>query len=106
MSTDAAVAGYPEWSLGDRLRKARRQSGLTQAQMADRLGEKDSTYAAWELDLSGPRGADKLLKVAKRVQMATGVAAGFILGLDEPGPRSGPDGGGLPHLDSNQKPFD
>jgi transcriptional regulator with XRE-family HTH domain len=80
MSTSAAhdAIPIPEWTLGDRLRKARRQVHLSQAEFADRLGENQKTYAAWELDTSFPRN---VLTVAKRVEAMTGIPAGWVLGV-------------------------
>lgn len=71
----------PEWSLGDRLRKARRLSQLGQAEFADRLGQNQKTYAAWELDTSQPRN---VVAVAKRIEALTGIPAGWILEVDDP----------------------
>ena len=41
-----------EWTLGDRLYKARRSANLTQAQVADALGVSRALVSRWELDLS------------------------------------------------------
>lgn len=78
-----AGAVIPQWSLGDRLRKARRTMGLSQAEFAKRLGENVKTYAAWELDTSAPRN---VVAVAKRVEIATGVSAAWVLGVEPPEP--------------------
>lgn len=42
-------------TLGDRLAGAREAAGMTQEQLATRLGVKPKTLAAWEDDLSEPR---------------------------------------------------
>lgn len=69
----------PEWTLGDRLRKARRLAQLGQAEFAERLGQNQKTYAAWELDTSHPRN---LVAVAKRIEALSGVPAAWLLGID------------------------
>lgn len=68
----------PEWTLGDRLRKIRRVTGMSQAAFAEHLGENQKTYAAWELDTSAPRN---VVAVAKKIELISGVPAPWILGL-------------------------
>jgi transcriptional regulator with XRE-family HTH domain len=50
-------------TFGDRLAGAREAAGMTQAQLARRLGVKTSTLTGWEDDLSEPR-ANKLSMMA------------------------------------------
>lgn len=50
-------------TFGDRLTAAREAQGLTQAQLAKRLGVKQRTVEGWENDTSEPR-ANKLQMVA------------------------------------------
>jgi len=50
-------------TFGDRLAGAREQSGMSQSQLAKRLGVKLKTLKAWENDLSEPR-ANKLSMMA------------------------------------------
>jgi transcriptional regulator with XRE-family HTH domain len=45
----------PEWTLADRLRKARLASGLTQEEFADQLGAKPGAYTHWEAGRNTPR---------------------------------------------------
>ena len=52
-------------TFGDRLAGAREAAGMTQSQLARRLGVKKATIAAWENDLSEPR--------ANKLQMLSGV---------------------------------
>lgn len=52
-------------TFGDRLAGAREAMGLTQAQLAKRLGVKAKTLRDWEEDLSEPR--------ANRIQMLSGI---------------------------------
>ena len=47
--------GAESATFGDRLAGAREAAGMSQAQMARRLGVKKATIAAWENDLSEPR---------------------------------------------------
>jgi len=54
-------------TFGDRLAAARDAGGLTQKELAQRLGVKASTLRAWEDDLSEPR--------ANRLSMLSGLLA-------------------------------
>ena len=42
-------------TFGDRMAGAREQAGMSQAQLARRLGVKKGTIVAWEEDRSDPR---------------------------------------------------
>jgi transcriptional regulator with XRE-family HTH domain len=56
----------PEFAtFGDRLAAAREAAGMDQAQMAKRLGVKQSTMRAWEDDMAEPR--------ANRLSMLAGI---------------------------------
>lgn len=50
MSTHEQYELVPEWSLGDRLRKARSLTGMTAAQFAEHIGVSDSTVNSAEGD--------------------------------------------------------
>jgi len=52
-------------TFGDRLAAARESAGLSQKELAKRLGVKPKTIAAWENDISEPR--------ANRLQMLAGL---------------------------------
>ena len=52
-------------TFGDRLAAAREAAGLTQAELAKRLGVKTSVVQAWEDDIKEPR--------ANRLQMLSGM---------------------------------
>ncbi|MEL7255199.1 MAG: helix-turn-helix transcriptional regulator [Pseudomonadota bacterium] len=52
-------------TFGDRLAGAREQAGMTQADLAKRLGVKLSTLKAWEDDFNEPR--------ANKLQMLAGI---------------------------------
>ena len=60
-------------TFGDRLAGARELAGMTQAQLARRLGVKKSTIVAWEEDRSDPR--------ANRLQMVSGLLNVSIIWL-------------------------
>lgn len=82
----------PEWTWGDRLRKVRREAGLTQAGFAAAIEVKEKAYGAWEADANTPPFA-KMREVATRIQLRFGVPRAWMLGVfDEVTP--GPDGGG------------
>lgn len=68
----------PEFSRGDRLAKARDVAGLTQQQLADRLGVKRTTLAAWENDTSQPRNVDRVMT---RYHEETGVDLAWLYGV-------------------------
>ena len=60
-------------TFGDRVAGAREAAGMSQAQLARRLGVKKATIAAWEQDLSEPR--------ANRLSMVAGVLNVSIMWL-------------------------
>ncbi len=67
-------------SLGERIRSARKNRDMSQAQLAVRLGVEQSTIKAWETDKRAPR--------ANRLVMLAGVLdvtfAWLLGGQDEP----------------------
>lgn len=67
METESSEDWFsPESStFGDRLAGAREAAGLTRAELARRMGVKESTIGKWEDDLSEPR--------ANRLQMLSGL---------------------------------
>lgn len=75
----------PRWTLGDRLRKIRREIGADQKLMAEKLGIDKASYANWEYDRSLPRN---LVSVASRIELMTGVPAEWLLGLPAPEPNT------------------
>ncbi|WP_434056286.1 helix-turn-helix domain-containing protein [Georgenia wangjunii] len=108
MSTHAIEEGtwIPEWTLADRLRKARQSTGLRQREFAEKLEVGAPAYAQWESGNNQPRD---IVTLARRIEMLTSIPATWILGLNEERPRpagSGARGGMLPRLDSNQQPSD
>lgn len=66
--------GEPQWTLGDRLAKARRHAGLEQGEMAEKLGVSRAAVSAWENDHNKPnRGEWDLLSLTARWAELTGV---------------------------------
>jgi HTH-type transcriptional regulator, cell division transcriptional repressor len=65
--TSGKTAWYAEdvATFGDRLTAAREMAGLTQADLATKMGVRQKTLAAWESDSSEPRG--------NRLQMVAGM---------------------------------
>ena len=53
-------AGRRDWD-GERIRDLRRHLGLTQRELADRLGTRQQTISEWEIGLYKPRGASSTL---------------------------------------------
>lgn len=68
----------PEWTLGERLAKARRESGWTQAEMAGLLEVSPGAVANWESGHSQPR---TFLETMRGWSELTGVSLGWLLGL-------------------------
>jgi transcriptional regulator with XRE-family HTH domain len=73
-------------TFGDRLAGAREAAGMSQSQIARRLGVKKATIAAWENDLSEPR-ANRLSMMAGMVNVSivwllTGEGEGMDAPLD------------------------
>lgn len=99
--TQLTVAGVvPEWTVGDRLRKAREQARLSQSDFEVVTGISRRTISAYEGDERSPR-RPQLIAWA----MATGVPLEW-LEAGTTNPRQDGPGGGvtLPRLDSNQQP--
>ncbi len=63
MSDETDWFGPEAATFGDRLAGAREAAGMTQAQLARRLGVKKTTVVGWENDMSEPR-ANKLSMMA------------------------------------------
>ena len=70
--TDGAV---PQWTLGDRLRKAREHAGLKQAELAQMIGIARSSVVSYESDRTVPSRP-----VVLSWSMATGVPTEWVLG--------------------------
>lgn len=87
----------PEFTMADRLRKAREVAGLDQAQLASELGISRASVGNYEAGNTTPR-RPTLLAYAMR----TGVSLAWLTTGDTAG--GGPGGEGLPPLDSNQQP--
>ena len=86
MSTQTAMQ-VPEWTFGDRIRKIRREAGLSQGEFADRIERGVKSIAAWE---SGKNEPGDVVTVAKRIQATFGVRADWTLGLMDGHPTPGP----------------
>lgn len=83
MSTQATAGRYvPQWTTGDRLRRVRRDTGLTQSGFAERLGVGTQRYSAWEGGRNQPP-LEEFVTVAKRIELAFGVPVSWTLGLDD-----------------------
>ncbi|WP_397544716.1 helix-turn-helix domain-containing protein [Roseovarius salis] len=77
-------------TFGDRLAGAREQSGMSQSELAKRLGVKLKTLKGWENDLSEPR-ANKLSMMAGMLN----VSLLWLLSGEGQGPESPGDAGEL-----------
>lgn len=91
MTRSAHPAGdakrVPVWTWGDRVRKARRDLGLTQAEFAELTGYTDKAIAAWE---SG-RNTPNVAVISLVLERATGIDRLWWIGwTDESPPPNGP----------------
>ena len=77
----------PEWTLGDRLRKARELAGLQAVQLADDLGINRHSVANYETGRTSPRRL-----VIEAWARRTGVSLHWLQNGESPRP-DGPDGG-------------
>lgn len=77
--------GGPEWTLADRLRKARHVSGQDQRGFAELIGCTASAYAQWETGRVQPRDVEGL---ARRIQELTNVSAAWLVAGDVGAPRA------------------
>ena len=93
----------PQFTIGDRLKKAREVSGYTQAQFGNVIGLTRGVIANLETETTPVK---KPIVVAWA--FATGVDIDWLLTGEDKNPTEpdGPDGGLLPDLDSNQEPAD
>lgn len=104
MSTDAIqIRHIPEWTFGERIRKIRRDVGLSQAEFAARIGVSTSALSAWEAGRNTP--GEKIVDIAKTIRREFRVPTGWTLGTDEPPTEGGPDDGtSLPRAYSKRQP--
>ena len=73
----------PEWTVGDRVRKARETAGLTMEQLGEAIGVGRASIAAYEHGERAPRRA-----VLMAVAMRCGVPVWCLIGEAEPAIRS------------------
>jgi transcriptional regulator with XRE-family HTH domain len=66
----------PAWTFGDRVRKAREQAGLTQAEMAEKLNVSRKTLANYEADHTQPQ---RPLDFAEALAAAANVPTYWVL---------------------------
>jgi transcriptional regulator with XRE-family HTH domain len=69
----------PVWTLGDRLRKARSQAGITSEQMAATIGTSRGTISNYENDHT-----DIPVKAIMKWSALTGVSLEWLISGDEP----------------------
>ena len=76
-----ATLRIPEWSFGDRVRKARLETGMDQKEFAKALDITASSLAAYETGRANPRFKDAGA-LAKRLEMLTRIHRGWFLGAE------------------------
>lgn len=84
--SDLPGGSVPQWTLGDRLRKARVWAGIDRAAMADDIGMTDRTISNYELDQTR---VPKL--VVQQYALRTGVPIEWLFTGEAPA--ESPDGG-------------
>ena len=107
MTIEPTSEFIPQITMGDRLRRIRRDLKLGQRDFSNEIGVKESTYNAWE---TGRNAVADEVAIAKRIQLRWRVPAWWTLGLDTPKTPTGPGGpnGGdeCPQPGSNRRPAD
>jgi transcriptional regulator with XRE-family HTH domain len=68
----------PEWTMGEKFRKARREAGIGIDEMAKQLGVSKQAVSHWEMDRTKPK---ELLAVVRRWAQITGVDEAWLFGL-------------------------
>lgn len=74
MTTEPLDNYVPQFTLGDRLRRLRRDHNMTQGAFAALLGQTEKAYGAWESGINTPRG-DTLLDLGQAVEHLYGAGA-------------------------------
>ncbi|WP_141899274.1 helix-turn-helix domain-containing protein [Paramicrobacterium agarici] len=72
----------PQWTFGDRVRKARHESGMDQKEFAAAIGIKSSTLAAYETGRANPRFKDVPV-LSKRLELLTRIPRSWFMGFDD-----------------------
>lgn len=65
-------------TFGEKLKDLRKEKGLTQKQLADNIGQSQSTIFYWESNQQEPS-----ISALKRLCIYFGVSADYFLGLNE-----------------------
>jgi transcriptional regulator with XRE-family HTH domain len=82
--TAGRPAKFTRSAFGEKLFAARQQMGLSQTQLAEKLGITQSTYAGWERRTTALR-PDYIAKIAS----AMNVSVDYLLGRENDGKRKG-----------------
>ena len=86
MHDDQGWYGPQSATFGDRVAAAREQSGMTQKELARRIGVRASTVRKWEEDLAEPR-ANRLSMMAGMLNVSMmWLINGEGVGMDAPEP--------------------
>ena len=87
MTTLTDIGTVPQWTLADRLRKARENAGMDQQQLSDRIGMGRTTISNYESGVTAPKRP-----ILLSWSMATGVPLIWLETGNAPQP-DGPEGG-------------
>lgn len=96
MSTDQSIALVPQWTQGDRLRKARTLTGMTVREFAEHIGVSHGTITNAETDARAVRPI-----TLKAWALATGVSQDWLEhGIAGSSPTPPPNGGNKAESDA------
>lgn len=79
LAQDEPASALPQWTLGERLAKARHHAGLEQGDLAQRLKVSRQTIGFWETGRTRPRD---FMAVIREWSEATHVPVGWLLDVD------------------------
>ncbi|HXR41759.1 MAG TPA: helix-turn-helix transcriptional regulator [Acidothermaceae bacterium] len=79
----------PEWTMGDRLRKAREHAGLQQQELADEVGISRNSISSYELDHTKPQRPTLLLWALRCGVPLEWIVTGRVTVSDPDGPLTG-----------------
>jgi transcriptional regulator with XRE-family HTH domain len=75
-----ATNKVPGWTFADRIRKVRRELGMSQADFSEAIGVTRQALASWEAGSAQP---GHLVDVARAIEGEFGYSAAWLLGLME-----------------------
>lgn len=68
----------PQWTLGDRIRRARLSAGMDRLELAGKLGVSRAAVGYWETDRSQPKD---IMETLRQIAEITGVGEDWLFGI-------------------------